>query len=203
MDSKDFNELYKRAFNSVHAPDELLRKVNNMNEAKPKRKIYAIRKVIYIAAAIVVLFVASNAVVYAATGETWVEQIGVHLIANGEEQYVDMIKSTDENGNKTYEFGIDEKDGSQQEFVFGADGYDADIKDGDTVVVETPGTQATLTEEDGKIYFEIPAMDVKEDITEDFADGKASVTLAQEGGKKLTAIIEGTIDGYTVNFSEE
>lgn len=199
---KDNYDFYKSTFDEIHASDELLRKVKNMTEAKPKKKIYAVRKVLYVAAAVVIMLVASNAIVYAATGETWVEKIAVHVIANGDEQDVDVVKTTDENGNISYEMNIEEKNGVKQSFVFGGDG-DVDIKDGETIVFETPGTEPVLTEEDGKIYLELPAMDIKEDITDDFADGKASVTINDTDGNKLVISIEGTVDEYTVDYSEE
>lgn len=197
---KDNYEFYKSTFDEVYASDELLRKVKNMTETKPKKKIYAIRKVLYVAAAIVIMLIASNAIVYAATGETWVETITVHVIANGDNQNVDMVKTTDENGNISYEMNIDEKNGVIQSFGFSGD---ADIKDGDTVVFVTPGAEPTLTKEDGKIYFELPAMDIKEDITDDFADGKASVTIDDADGNKLVVNIEGTFDEYVVSYGEE
>ena len=199
---KDNYEFYKSTFDEVYASDELLRKVKNMTETKPKKKIYAIRKVLYVAAAIVIMLIASNAIVYAATGETWVEKITVNVIANGDNQNVDMVKTTDENGNISYEMNIEDKDGADQSFVFGGDG-DADIKDGDTVVFVAPDAEPTLTKEDGKIYFELPAMDIKEDITDDFADGKASVTIDDADGNKLVVNIEGTFDEYVVSYGEE
>lgn len=198
---KDNYEFYKSTFDEVHASDELIRKVKNMTETKPKKKIYAIRKVLYVAAAVAIMLVASNAIVYAATGETWVEQITVHVIGNGDVQDVDMVKTTDENGDVSYEMEITKKDGTQQSFAFGGVG-DVDIKDGETVVLETPGDESTLTEEDGKIFFELPNMGFKEDITDDFADGKASVTINDSNGNKLIVNIEGTVDEYTISYDD-
>lgn len=199
---KDNFEFYRAAFDEIHASDELLRKVKNMTETKPKKKIYAIRKIIYVAAAVMILLVASNAIVYAATGETWVEKITVHVIGNGDVKNVDMVKTTDENGNVSYEMNIDEKDGESQSYVFEVDGSGADVKDGDTIVFGTPDAEPTLTEKDGKIYFELSAMNIKEDITDDFADGKASVTINDADGNKLNINIEGTLDLYEISYSE-
>lgn len=197
---KDNYEFYVSTFDEVHASDELLRKVKNMTETKPKKKIYAIRKVLYVAAAVVIMLIASNAIVYAATGETWVEMVAVHVILNGEPQEVDVVKTTDENGNVSYEMNIDEENGVKQSLIFGDD---AELSDGESITIETIGTEPTLTEEDGKIYFELPAMDIKEDITDDFADGKASVTIDGEYGEKLVVTIEGTLESYKVDYSEE
>lgn len=196
---KDNFEFYKSTFDEVHASNELLRKVKNMTETKPRKKIYAIRKVLYVAAAVVVMLIASNAIVYASTGETWVEKIVVHRIVDGETQDIDVVKTTDENGDVSYEMTVDDKNGSSIYYSFGGD---AEINDGDTIEMETPGMNPTLTEEDGKIYFELPAVNIKEDITEDFADGKASVTIDDANGEKRVVDIEGTLESFVVTYSE-
>lgn len=196
---KDNYEFYVSTFDEVHASDELLRKVKNMTETKPKKKIYAIRKVLYVAAAVVIMFIVSNAVVYAATGETWFEMVAVNVILNGELQEIEAVKTTDENGNVSYEMNLEEKNGIKQSFIFGDD---AEFSNGESIAVETPGAEPTLTEKDGKIFFELPAMDIKEDITDDFADGKASFTINADD-KKLVITIEGTIDEYTVDYAEK
>lgn len=196
---KDNYEFYTSTFDEVHASDELLRKVKNMTETKPKKKIYAIRKVLYVAAAVVVMLIASNAIAYAATGETWVEMVAVYVILNGEPQEVEAVKTTDENGNVSYEMNLEEKNGIKQSFIFGDD---AEFSDEESIIIETPGTEPTLTEEDGKIYLEISAMEFKEDITDDFADGKASVTINDADGNKFIVNIEGTLESYEVSYSE-
>lgn len=198
---KDNYELYVSTFDEVHASDELLRKVRNMTETKPKKKIYAIRKVLYVAAAVVIILIASNAIVYAATGETWIEMVTVNVILNGEPREIEALKTTDADGNISYKIDFEEQNGVKQSLEFVGD--DAELSDGESISIETPGTEPTLTEEDGKIYFELPAMDIKEDITEDFADGKASVIIDATGGKKLVVTIEGTLESYEVIYSEE
>lgn len=197
---KDNYEFYTSTFDEVHASDELLRKVKNMTETKPKKKIYAIRKVLYVAAAVVVMLIASNAIVYAATGETWVEMVAVYVILNGEPQEVEAIKTTDADGNVSYKIDLDEQNGVKQSLEFFGD--DAEFSDGESFVIETPGTEPTLTEEDGKIYLEISAMEFKEEITDDFADGKASVTINDADGNKFIVNIEGTLESYEVSYSE-
>lgn len=81
------------AYNEIHAPDALKRKVMNMNEEK-KNKIPAIRKVakpaICAVATMATIIVASNGICYAATGESLLAQI--KLVINGEtvEQEVNL-----------------------------------------------------------------------------------------------------------------
>ena len=69
-------ELYKAAFDDVRAPAELMTKIDDFNrDDKPKAKRLILRRVLIAAALVIGLFAASNLVVYAATGETWVEKL--------------------------------------------------------------------------------------------------------------------------------
>lgn len=99
---KDNHRLYRSTFDKVHASDELVGKVKNMTKVKAKKKMCVIKKVLCIAAVVAVLFVVSNLAVYAATGESWVEMLVVHVVVNGEELDMNVKKVTDENGNVKY-----------------------------------------------------------------------------------------------------
>ena len=69
-------ELYHRTIEKVHAPDELLRKVENMKRDEKKNKQGTVlRRAAVVAAAVIVLFIMSNLVALAATGSTWVGQV--------------------------------------------------------------------------------------------------------------------------------
>ena len=69
-------ELYHRTIEKVHAPDELLRKVENMKrDEKKNKKGTVLRRAAVVAAAVIVLFIMSNLVALAATGSTWVGQV--------------------------------------------------------------------------------------------------------------------------------
>ena len=87
---KNNKEFYKSTFDDIHASDELLRKVQAMNKEKTNKKTHAVRKVIYIVAAAVILLVASNAVVYAATGESLFETI---LVVTVDDQSNEIVKT--------------------------------------------------------------------------------------------------------------
>ena len=201
---KDNHNFYQNTFNKVHASDELVRKVKSMTKDNAKRKIYTLRKVLCVAAAAVFLFVASNIVTYAATGETWIEMITVRVNFNGEDKDIDFTKRTYENGNVSYEMTIpvEDKDGKVEDYTIKLadetkEGYEYSGVDGiDAIQTYSP----KLVEENGKIYLVDDDMKVKEDITEDFADGKATVTvksaLFEEHNVVYTA--EGTIGDYTV-----
>lgn len=73
MNEKERKELYQSTFDKIHAPKELLRKVEGMSkESRRIKKKVILRRSAWAAAAVVILFVLSNAVVLAATGEPWV-----------------------------------------------------------------------------------------------------------------------------------
>lgn len=196
---KDNHEFYRSTFDKVHASDELLRKVQTMNNTETKKKVYAIRKVLYIAAAIIIVFAASNAVVYAATGETWIEKVMVQVIVNGNEQNVLANKFVDEDGNTGYIMEFDNDDPSDE--IYFSVPKDENIE-GDNIGVPD-NKPATLTEEDGKVYFNWSEEHAKIDITDDFKDGKAQFLVTEKNGKKIFATVEGTIDEYTIILSQE
>lgn len=80
MADREFaKELYQSTFKKVHAPAELLRKVENMeNNQKNSKKVIILRRTAVVAAAVVTLFVLSNMVALASAGETWVGRIFWH-----------------------------------------------------------------------------------------------------------------------------
>lgn len=197
---KDNHEFYQSTFDEVHAPDELLRKVQNMSNTETKKKVYAIRKVIYIAAAIIIVFAASNAVVYAATGETWVEHT-VHAVVNGDDYNAKTVNKYDDNGQVSSQkveinYGNGMKEGIE---------YDGDyaIDENSDFEIQSSKNKPILKEENDKTYFVWSEIDIKIDITDDFKDGEAKFLVLEEGGNKLFATVKGTIDEYVIDYSEE
>lgn len=77
---------YCDAMDKIHAPEHLQGKVKAMNR-QSKIKSFKLRKLAYVAAALGVVFVSSNAVTYAATGSTWIGKVMVTI--NGEEKEMD------------------------------------------------------------------------------------------------------------------
>lgn len=194
---KDNYELYRNTFDKLHASDELVRKVKNMTTEKRKTKIYTLRKAICVAAAAAMIFAVSNIVTFAATGETLVEMLACKIIYNGEEKDLDIAKKTDENGEVSYDvsFDVEDKNGESKEYSFSLDG--------EPHVLEFYSA-ATIVEEDGRIYLEMTSPEIKEDITDDFADGKATVTVDLKDTdyitESITLTVEGTVDDYTVDM---
>lgn len=75
-DSKLSQELYRSAFEKVHAPQTLLKQIEKMKqEDPPKKKHIALKRAVWAAAAVIAVLVLSNLAVFAATGEPWVGRI--------------------------------------------------------------------------------------------------------------------------------
>lgn len=202
---KDNYEFYRKTFDKLHASDELVRKVKNMTTEKRKTKMYTLRKVICVAAAAAMIFAVSNIVTFAATGETLVEMLTTKVIYNGKAQDIEVTKETDENGEVSYNWNVELEDENGNPLEFSFD-YDEEV---DGEYNYGPGVMefysaGKLVEEDGRIYLTMTSPEIKEDITEDFADGKATVTVDLKGTdyitESITVTVEGTLDDYTVDM---
>lgn len=170
---KKIKELYVDVFDEVHASDELLRKVRSMTETKSKKNIRTAVKVLYAAAAVAVLLIASNVIAYAATGETL-----LRVIINGEEQTLTTIG---EDG--VYTYSLEGTDGEQVDVII-----EGEFGEGDTLIMnEEPDVIPEITTEGDKTY--LIYGETKVDITEDMKDGSA------EG--------EFELDGITFTYSVE
>ena len=195
---KSNHEFYKSVFDEVHVSDELMKKVQNMSENKPKKKVYAIRKIIYVAAAILVLLVASNVVTYAATGATWIERL-VTINVNGQDQEAKLINKYDENGKLDSQgIMIDRGNGIKRSLEWDGEYAIDDFSDFDIHFVED---DPELIKKDDKIYLDWNMACIHEDITKDFADGKAEVTVLYDNNEELKFTITGTADKYKIVVS--
>ena len=200
MNNKNTHELYQSVLDEVHASDELIMKLQNMTENKTKKKIYVIRKVIYVAAAIMILLIASNAVVYAATGATWIEHL-VTATVNGGEYNARLIDKYDENG----EFGsqkliIDYGNGIKEGIE--GDGQYA-IDPNSDIEIWVAEKEPRVVQESNRVYLSWISADIREDITEDFSDGHAEFTVDVDNHNKIKFTITGTVDEYKIVLSDE
>ena len=176
-------ERYQAAFNEVHAPEALARKVKNMSETK-KNKSVPLKKISAAAAAIAVVFVGSNAITYAATGSTWVRSVIVYF--NGTAKEMELTECVDGNGN-TYYGGMTE-DESGAPVYFAVDSLDGEIPD----EINPP----EVVEENGKVY--LKDGDVLIDVTEDVEDGETTGTYEKDG-----AVYSYNITGENGNWNLE
>lgn len=198
------HEFYQSAFDEIHASDELMMKVQNMTENKTNKKIYAIRKVALVAAAIIMMLVVSNAVVYAATGATWVEKL-ITVNVDGEEKEASLVNKYDENGKlDSQEIVVDHGNGRIDKLVIDGEEAEEDpsgfeiITNNDSVMPEP-----SVVKENDKVFLDWSCVGVREDITEDFSDGKAEFTAKGDDNVEMKFTVTGTVDKYKIVVSSE
>ena len=196
MNKEDNLKKYvQNTYEELHAPEGLRRKVMNMTEMKAKKTGMSLGKKLAMAAAIAaVLFAGSNGVAYAMTGSTWVENVVARISVNGVWQDVEMEGVVLEDGTVQYSTTLDVQDEESVEILLVSDAVDADslkISAGDGAESSFPeiyinmDTTTTVdcnigvVKEDDSVYFVDD--DIKIDITEDIADGAASVSYEKDG----------------------
>ena len=102
---------YRAMMEGIHAPAELLGKVKGIPMEKTKKRGVALRLATVTCAGLLGVFVVTNGVCYAATGETWVEKATVWV--NGES--VEMDVQMTQNGDVavgTVEYTVEDADGA-------------------------------------------------------------------------------------------
>lgn len=199
-------EYYQRTFDEVHVPEAVLRKVKGMKmEEKKIRKKSKLRYAAAIAAAFGLCLVISNGICYAATGNTWVETVILHI--NGEA--VEHEITWRQEGDTVYGEFQYETDGKEPAIVefYGADGSASHSMEGtgdgsicgkttDNAEASEAGFHTEVIQENDSIYLVIG--DSKIDITEDFADGECSGTFEFKGVTFMYEVT-GTADEYTID----
>ena len=163
-------QYYCDTFSEVHAPEKLSRKVMNMRKEK-NSKLTFVKRLAVTAASLAALFVGSNAVAYAATGETWIRGffqdvkrfdgavIGTEYVCTPGE--IDIVA---EDTTLTITFARP----NEAPFAF----IDA-ITPGDATLTASSGEEIILTQadfvaapiENGKITLTLPADILTEDTT--------------------------------------
>ena len=88
---------YKAMMGEVHASADLIGKFKGIPMEKTKKRTTALKFATATCAALLGVFVVTNGVCYAATGETWVEKATVYI--NGEPVEMDVQMS--QNGDTT------------------------------------------------------------------------------------------------------
>ena len=182
-------ELYKGTFEELPVPERLVEKVGKISEGTEKRKRTVaggvMRKVAIAAAILVALFVGSNGVAYAMTGETWLESLLIRVAIEGEEYDVQLREQMLRNGETIYIGDIENESGVNYQ----VQAYEQGQKKGS--YFEMAGAEIWV-EDDSVCLWD---GDVEIDITEDFEDdGKASGTYEVNGilkGYKLWKTEEG------------
>lgn len=158
-------ELYKGTFEEIRMPEGLAEKVGKIPEGKAKsRRSTArcvMRKVAIAAVVLAVLFVGSNGIAYAMTGETWVEKIIIRRITDGIEYEIEAEVRQLKNGEIVYYGEYTTPDGK----VHAPVDYDGE---GPYIYFWFEDEGAEIWSHNGKTY--IWDGDMELDISEDFAD---------------------------------
>lgn len=169
--------FYKETIEEIQVPEGLAEKVGSITEEKrSRRRVTAgsvVRKVAMAAAILMALFVGSNGIAYAMTGETWVETLILKLKFNikGTEYEVETKQHQLRNGKTIYVGELEDKNGEQYR-------VSAYVKGQGGTYFEMAGAEVWM--EDDGIY--IWDGDLEIDITEDFEDdGYASGTYEVNG----------------------
>lgn len=191
-----FGDEYQDIYNNIHASENLLRKVKKMkNDSENKRFAFLNKttKIGYGLTALLAVFVLSNAGIYAATGETWIEKAYVSAMVDDQKQEAEAEKEN---------FDVDE-DNSSANSIYTADNDDILDSDEPDFVFENVDAQSllsssTTSEEYGVIYFCIG--DQKIDITNDMENGKCTRTV-EINGEKYTFTIEKGEDGVSISVT--
>lgn len=201
---------YKETFDKVHVPGELLGKVMDMENQTEKKAKRGWRYAMGALTAAFGLFVASNAICYAATGETWVSRMTISL--NGEKIEKDI--TWQENGDGTF-FGIVEVESDEEAELF-AITDDIEMTGGDVVYsfdgeAGEDGVYAIVdcaieTDEDGSVWFRVNENGVCKaeiDLTADLADGMAEGDVVYDGLTYHYQVTQASDGEYELTLSAE
>ena len=203
MQKEDKIKTYiQDSFREIHAPEDLRRKVMNMNERKEKKSFAWAKKLAVAAAIALTVFAGSNCVAYAMMGNTWVESLKSKFVVDGVEQEVELYAEVIEDGNIVHYGTFEVQEDGSVVFVIESDQEIGEVPPTVHVVTDSkiPEGMKIVTEEDS-VY--LTDNDIKIDITEDIADGQADVSYEKDG-KAYRYVIEespyvsGAYDYYLV-----
>lgn len=191
---KTNKEIYKNAFDAVHAPAELSGKVEvSQMEHVKRRSFKGLRIAVSAFAALLFLVVVSNGICYAATGDTWITKVKVIIDGKGTEADMTWHQEGD------YMVGTIEYEVPEGREIFVCDAEDVDGNS--EIEYNTPRlTEGRLEVENDRIYLVVE--DSKVDITEDFTDGEATGSI-ELAGVQYVYIVTGTAEDYDVAFDVE
>ena len=198
---------YVETMQQIHVPADLLGGLENMNREqeetlkeriavrqnrKRKRSFYMAASV---AVALIVCFLTSNVICYAATGNTWIQVIT--MCVDGVFMTGDMYWTR--SGNiMTGDLRFEGEDGALGILIEVDDAQ----KNPPAVHYVTSNGDNALVKEGDRIYLSIANDLVKLDITEDIADGKAEGTFSYDG-EDYHYQVEGGVGDYEISTDFE
>lgn len=205
---------YQAMMGEVHASADLMRKVRGIPMEKTKKRGVALRMATATCAALLGVFVVTNGVCYAATGETWVEKATVWVNGEPVEMDVHMSQNGDVTlGEITYEVADDETGGAVK-FSTETEGGE-----GDGVNIErfeitdytvtgapdaAPNADNLILEDAGGHVYLAPGDEVQPiDLTDELrAHGGATGTYEQ-GGKTYVYQVSGEPGNWHANVEAQ
>ena len=207
MQKEDKIKTYiQDSFREIHAPEDLRRKVMNMNERKEKMTFSWAKKLAVAVAVALAVFAGSNCVAYAMTGSTWIRSIKTIFLVDGVKQEVELnyeVFADGTTGHHSVHHGTFDVPGNGSvAFVIESDQEIGEVPPTVHVVTDSkiPEGMKIVTEED-RVY--LTDNDIQVDITADIADGQADVSYEKDG-KAYRYVIEespsvpGAYDYYLV-----
>lgn len=200
----DYDRLMEKTFSASMTPADslnqtILLEMKEENEmSKEMKKNKWIRNIGAAVAGLALCLVASNGIVYAATGYTWTSKIVVWI--NGEAVESEATWHEDEEGNYTLDLDMDS---SEADSVSVASSFEVDenvnVVPSDISGDELNEMMGEVVEEDGRKYFKYDGGRV--DITDDLADdGEAEGDVVSTDGSIHYIVIESD-GGYDVSVS--
>ena len=203
MQKEDKIKTYiQDSFREIHAPEDLRRKVMNMNERKEKKSFAWAKKLAVAAAVALAVFAGSNCVAYAMTGSTWVEGLKMIIRVDGVEQEVELHGEVLEDGTVVHQATFEASEGNPVEVVVESIQEGGEVPE--LLVIEMDSVLPEgmrIVQEEDRVY--LKDNDVIIDITEDLADGQADVSYEKAGTAYRYVIEEspyvaGSYDYYLV-----
>ena len=203
---------YKETFDKVHVPEELLGKVMDMENQTEKKAKRGWRYAMGALAAAFGLFVASNGICYAATGETWVSRMTIYL--NGEKIEKEVTWQENEDGTFFAEvemegdlecelFAVtDDIELAEGEYSYSFNGEELAGEDGEYTFVNVE----VETDEDGSVWLRVNqdgTCVAETDVTADLADGMAEGDIAYDGLNYHYQVTQGADGEYELMLSAD
>lgn len=202
---------YKETFEKVHVPKELLGKVMNMENQTERKIKRGWRYAMGTLAVTFGLFIASNGICYAATGETWVSKMTIYF--NGEKIEKDVTWQENEDGTFS---GTVDMEGDEEVELFAItddvmmeqDGFSysfngEDITEDERYAIVDCKVETNV---DGSVWLRVNENEtcvMEVDLTDDLADGKAEGDMSYDGFTYHYQVTQDEDGEYNLMFSAQ
>lgn len=204
---------YRAMMGEVHASADLIGKVKDIPmEKKMKKGGIALRVATATCAGLLGVFVVTNGVCYAATGETWVEKATVYI--NGEPVDVDVHLAQDGNvTTATIDYTVEDVDGAGGDVQMIVEGDADDVRDATFEITDytvegapdgSPNADGMVLESaDGRVLLApgegVEPIDLTDDLT---AHGGATGTF-DYAGKTFVYQVSGEPGNWHANVEAQ